>query len=511
MTNYRELLRLRSLGLNHSQIALSASVTRQTVITTLSRAIAIGMDWQNAENLSDKELSAKLFPPSEMKPVFKMPEYADIHREMSKPGVTLQLLWFEYCDKCRASGDTPYQLTQFKKYYREYALKNKATMRINRNPGELMEVDWAGQTAGIVDTDTGEIIDAYIFVAALPYSGYSYVEAFMNMEQESWTAAHINAYSFFGGVTRIVVPDNLKVGVIKHTKEEVVLNRSYQELAEHYGTAIIPTRINSPRDKGTVEGIVGIVSTYIIAAIRNQRFFSINELNDEIRIRLHTFNHKPFQKKDGSRASMFAEERMSLIPLPAAPYELATWTYATVGYDYHVCADGQYYSVPFEYLKREVQIRLTRNTVEVFYDGNRICSQIRLYGKRGQASTMDEHMPPNHRQFIKWDGNHFRETALLIGSNTASVIESILMSYKVEQQGYKTCMALLKLSDEYTPERLEAACLKAFFYTTRPSYKTIRTILKTGQDKLPKEPSPSSNPDAHGFVRGASYYGGGLK
>ena len=235
MTDYRELLRLRNLGLNHSQIALSAGVARQTVITTLTRAIAIGMDWQTAENLDDKKLAASLFPPSETKPVFKMPDYDHVHREMSKPNVTLQLLWFEYCDKCRLEGDTPYQLTQFKKYFREYVLKSKATMRINRKPGELMEVDWAGQTAGIVDTDTGEIIDAYIFIASLPYSGYSYVEAFMNMEQESWTAAHVNAYSFFCGVTRILVPDNLKVGVIRNTKLEVVLNRNYQELAEHYG------------------------------------------------------------------------------------------------------------------------------------------------------------------------------------------------------------------------------------------------------------------------------------
>ena len=509
MTDYRELLRLRSLGLNHSQIALSAGVSRQTVITTLARAIATGMDWQTAESLNDKEIAAKLFPQSETKQVFKMPDYDYVHREMSKPGVTLQLLWFEYCDKCRTEGDTPYQLTQFKKYYREYVLKNKATMRISHKPGDLMEVDWAGQTMGIVNTDTGEIIDAYIFVAALPYSGYSYVEAFMNMEQESWIAAHVNAYSHFGGVTRIVVPDNLKVGVIKNTRTEVVLNHSYQELAEHYGTAIIPTRINSPRDKSTVEGIVGIVSTYILAAVRNQRFFSLRELNVEIKQRLHSFNHKPFQKKDGSRASMFAEERSSLLPLPATPYEFAAWATATVGYDYHICADYQYYSVPFEYLKREVQVRLTRNTVEVFYDGNRICSQIRLHGKRGQISTMNEHMPPNHRQYMKWNSDSFREAATLIGMNTVSVVESILMSHKVEQQGYKTCMALLKLSEQYSAERLEAACAKAFFYTTRPSFKSIQTILKTGQDKPPKEPSPPPNPDAHSFVRGSTYYGGG--
>ena len=504
MTDYREILRLRSLGLNHSQIAVSAGIARQTVITTLSRAMALGLNWQSAESLSDKELAMSLFPPADTKPAYKMPDYEAIHREMMKPGVTLQLLWFEYCDGCRAAGETPYQLTQFKKYYRDYALKNKATMHINRRPGELMEVDWAGQSAGIVDTDTGEIIDASIFVAVLPYSGYSYVEAFMSQDQEAWTAAHVNAYAFFGGAARILVPDNLKTGVLKHTRAEIVLNRSYQELAEHYGTAIIPARVRAPRDKASVEGTVGIVSTYILAAVRNQRFFSLRELNDVIRERLHTFNHKPFQKKDGSRASMFAEERMALLPLPAAPYELALWSYATVRYDYHIHADERYYSVPFEYIKREVQVRLTHNIVEVFHEGSRICSHVRLYGHRGQYSTMDAHMPQKHQQYLQWNGDRFRAAAAKIGTNTAAVAESILSSYKVEQQGYKACISLLKLAEQYTPQRLETACAKAFFYTPRPSYKSIQSILKTGQDKPSGESAPP--PDTHGFTRGADYY-----
>jgi transposase len=187
MTDYRELLRLQSLGFNNSQIAASAQVARQTVITALQRAAVQGLNWQTAESLSDRELAKLLFPPANGSTgSYKMPDCEWIHREMSKPGVTLQLLWFEYSDKCREMGELPYQLTQFKKHYREYVHKNKATMHIIRKPGELMEVDWAGQTAGIVDTDTGEIITVYIFVASLPYSGYSYVEAFLDMQQESW-------------------------------------------------------------------------------------------------------------------------------------------------------------------------------------------------------------------------------------------------------------------------------------------------------------------------------------
>jgi len=373
MTDYREVLRLRSLGINHSKIAESMAISRPTVITVLQRAAAQGLDWRGAEGLSDRELALKLFPPGEGKPMYTMPDCDWVHREMAKPGVTLQLLWMEYSDKCRDGGLLPYQFTQFRKYYRDYLLKTKATMHINRKPGEIMEVDWAGQTTKLIDTDTGEPLDAHVFVAALPYSGYAYAEAFWSMDQEAWTSAHVNAFNFFGGVARILVPDNLKTGVTKNTRAELVLNKAYQELAEHYGTAIIPARVRAPRDKATVEGTVGTVSTFILAALRNQTFFSLRELNEAIRERLHLLNHKPFQKKDGSRATAFAQERGFLLPLPIRAFELAAWKVATVQYNYHVSADGQFYSVPFDYIKRKVDVRLTRSVVEVFYDGSRIC------------------------------------------------------------------------------------------------------------------------------------------
>ena len=509
MTNYREILRLRSLGLNHSQIAESMGIARQTVVTSLRRAASKGLDWQATESLSDSELSAKLFPPLGVGLGYKIPDYEFIHRELAKSGVTLQLLWFEYCDKCRDAGEIPYQLTQFKKYYRDYVVKTKATMHINRKPGEIMEVDWAGQTAKLIDTDTGEEIDAYVFVAALPYSGYAYVEAFLSQKQDAWIAAHVNAYGFFGGVPRILVPDNLKTGVVKNTKIETVLNKTYQELAEHYGTAIIPARIRAPKDKPTVEGAVGNISTFILAAIRNQRFFSLREMNAVIREKLHAFNHKPFQKKEGSRASVFAEERTFLLPLPKNAFELASWKIATVQYNYHVSVDGQFYSVPYEYIKRKVDVRLTRNVVEVIFEGIRVCSHVRLHGRQGQYSTQEAHMPPNHQQYTQWNGDRFRKWAAKIGENTATIVETILTGYKVEQQGYRACMALLKMADTYTPERLETACGRALSYTPRPSYKAIQTILKSGQDKISEKSAAPSDPSPFGFTRGADYYGRG--
>jgi transposase len=511
MTDYREILRLASLGLNRTQIADSLGASRTTVIHTLQRAAAQELNWQTAESLSKRELISKLFPNGNDTQVYQIPDYAYIHKEMAKSGMTQQLLWMEYCDRCRDSGKIPYQLTQFKKRYREYLAVTKATMHINRKPGELMEVDWAGQTAGIIDTDTGEIIPAYIFVAALPYSGYAYAEAFLAQNQEAWSAAHVNTYAYFGGVARILVPDNLKTGIIKHTKSEVVLNRSYHELAEHYGTAILPARVRTPKDKATVEGTVGIVSSYILAAIRNQKFFTLRELNAAIKERLHTFNHKPFQKKDGSRATWFAEERMVLLPLPRNPFELAEWKTATVAFNYHIGVDEQYYSVPYEYIKRKVDVRLTRNVVEVYFEGTRICSHVRLHGRRGQYGTQTPHMPPNHKEYTQWNGERFRKWAAKIGQSAAATVESILTGYKVEQQGYRACMALLKLADQYTPERLEAACGKALTYTPHPSYKAIQTILKSGQDKISKESAASAVPSVFGFTRGAEYYKGGDK
>jgi transposase len=465
------------------------------------------MDWAEAQSMSDRELASRLFPPDIGKRRYKMADYEEVHREMAKPGVTLQLLWFEYCDRCRNAGEIPYQLTQFKKYYREFALRTKATMHIQRKPGELMEVDWAGQTAEIIDDETGEAIKAYVFVAALPYSGYAYAEAFLNQTTESWVAAHVSAYEYFSGVTRILVPDNLKTGVEKHTNDEVVVNKTYQEMAEHYGTAVIPARVRAPKDKATVEGSVGNISSFILAAIRNQRFFTLRELNNTIHERLRVFNHKSFQKKDGSRASLFTQEKPFLLPLPRHHFEVAEWKTATVQLNYHISVDGQFYSVPFDYIKRKVDVRLTRYIVEVFSDGGRICSHTRLYGPTGQYSTQETHMPLKHQQYAQWNAERFRKWAAKIGQSTLSVVEAILTGYKVEQQGYRACIAVLKLSDQFTPARLEAACVKALGYTPRPSYKSIQTILKSGQDK--SSDIPASDSSAFGFTRGAEYYGKG--
>ncbi len=507
MTNYREVLRLKSLGLNKNEIAQSICCSRNTVSAILQRAESHGLKWPLPDSLSDKDLAEMIYPAASGKPTFKIPDYEYVHRELQKNGVTLNLLWLEYCDSCRLTNEMPYQSTQFNKYYNDFLVKKNATMHLNHKPGEIMQVDWAGDKAIVTDTDTGTAIPAYIFVATLPYSGYSYVEAFFSMKQECWTTAHVNAYKFFGGVPRIIQCDNLKTGVERHGRDEITLNQTYRELAEHYSTAVIPTRIRSPKDKAMVEGTVGVISTFILAAMRNQQFLSLPELNTAIRERLETFNHKPFQKRDGSRATAFEEEKPFLLPLPPRPFELATWKVATVGPNYHIAVDGMNYSAPYEYIKQKVDVRITRGAVEILFDGNRICSHPRLHGMANQYSTVQDHMPPNHQQYVQWNGERFAKWAAKIGEKTETVVRTILTAYKVEQQGYKACMGLLKLADKYSAERLENACKKALTYTPRPSLKNVQAILSSGQDKIQDEtPAQPASSAQYGFTRGADYY-----
>ena len=508
MTNYREILRLNSLGILKIDIAKAYMCSRNTVANVIKRAEEKRITWETAALLSNNELALRLFPADKPKPVYKMPDWNYTHREMAKSGVTLSLLWMEYCEHCRQSGDIPYKKSQFYMYYSDFVQKTKATMRITHKPGEIMEVDWAGQTAFIRNTDTGEPIKAYIFVAVLPYSGYTYVEAFLSQNQESWIQAHVNAFGYFGGVTRILVPDNLKTGITKHTRQETVVNRTYQELAEHYRTVVLPARVRSPKDKATVERNVGIISTWIIAALRNQQFLSLWELNSVIRSNLEEFNAKPFQKKEGSRASVFEEERLFLIPLPEYPYELSTWKIATVQFNYHITVESGNYSVPYEYIKQKVNVRLTKRLVEVFYSGNRIASHPRLTGRPGQYSTYEDHMPKAHREYVSWNGERFLNWAGKIGEYTKTIVQLFLSRNQIEQQGYKSCLALLKLSDTYSASRLEKACKRALSFTERPSLKNIQIILKSGQDKLSQEEPVYKQQEitSHSFSRGVGYY-----
>ena len=509
MINYREILRLDSLGINHAQIAMGVGCTRQSVITVLKKAKEKGIRYSDVKDLSDKEISAAVRDGGMKRLAFKMPDYELVHKELRKSGVTLSLLWIEYCEECRRSGELAYQLTQFKKYYAEYARKTNAVMHIDRKPGESMEVDWAGGSVGITNADTGEMMDAYIFVSALSYSGYAYVEAFWSMTGEDWIQAHVNAYEFYGGVTRILIPDNLKTGIDRNTKVEIVVNKAYQEMSEHYGTAVIPARVKAPNDKPTTEGAVKLVKIWILAALRNRQFFSLVELNTAIREKLTEYNTREFQKQEGSRKSRYLEEREFLLPLPKYPFELSEWKQVKVARDYHVKCGDRYFSVPYEYIGKQVNVRTTRNIVEIFYDGLRICSHLKDQGGK-KYITEPSHMPKDHQKHSEWNGDRFRGWARKIGPETLAVIEFLLASTKIEEQSYKTCNALLHLSGKYSRDRLEAACSRVMEFSPRPSYKAVESVLKSGVDTAPvKKAEKKEALGQYGFLRGADYYAGG--
>lgn len=507
MINYKEILRLKSLGINNSQIALSCNCARTTVITALKRAEENNLTWEKISDMSNEELSQTFFASNVERTSYQKPDFEYIHSELAKSGVTLSLLWLEYCEQCRESGLIPYKHTQFYQHYQDYVHKTKATMHLEHKPGEIMEVDWAGQKVQILDTDTGKSVKVSIFVSVLPYSGYAYVEGFLSQNQENWSLAHVHAYNYFGGVTRILVPDNLKTGIISHKRDEIIINKVYLELAEHYGTAIIPARPHSPKDKATVEKSVNIVSTWIIGALRNRQFLSFRELNEAIFEKLAEFNKKEFQMKDGCRASLFEREKVYLLPLPEKPYEPAVWKIATVQYNYHITVENKNYSCPYEYIKKKVNVRISRNIVEIFFSGTRIASHPRLDGPSPQYSTIQEHMPPHHQMYVKWDGERFRKWAGSIGPDTYTVVNAFLTSHKVEQQGYKSCMALLKLSDKYSTKCIEDACKHALSFTKTPSLKSILAVIRSDRNKVlldvAEQPDLSSQ---YAFTRGPEYY-----
>ena len=508
MTKYCEILRLHSLGFSARNIALAVPCSRNTVSKVLKLAAEKGVSWPLPDGTTDADLEKQLSPSAPSVSTKRMPDYAYIRKELMKNGVTKKLLWTEYMEECRQNSEVPLMYSQFCYYIQQDESKRRATMHIKRKPAEQVEVDWAGDCAKLTDPDTGKTTDAYIFVGVMTYSQYAYVEAFPDEKQASWINAHIHMYEYFGGVARITVPDNCKTAVIHNNGwKDQRINAVYHEMAEHYGTAIIPARVRTPRDKSVAEGSVGNISTWITAALRNEQFFTIAELNAEIWKRLKDFNRRPFQKKEGSRYTLFLQEELPLLaPLPTARYELAEWKQATVQFNYHISVAGMQYSIPYEYIGKKVNVRITGSVIEVFYNQNRIASHQRLYGRKGQYSTVTEHMPKDHQEYLEWNGDRFRKWAERIGINTYKVINGLLFSKRVEQQSYKACMGLLKLAEKYSPAQLEAACQTALTYTETPSYKSVSSLLAVSKDAgcvTAEEPKATNS---HGITRGAAYY-----
>ena len=468
MTKYKEIIKYRSLGYSMRQIADILNVSRNTISKTYTICDSYDIDWVKASKMTEDELASTISPKKTRDTIQTPPDTEYIFKELQRPGVTLKLLWEEYVEQCRMNNQFSLQYSQFCNHYRQYSKQSKATMHFDHLPGKRIEVDWCGKYIPIYN-EYGEVTKGYVFVGTLPYSQYSYVEVTENMKEENWITAHVNMFQFFKGVTPIIYPDNLKTGVISHPKNgDVILNKSYEELGNYYNVAIVPTLPRSPKGKPSVEGTVGKITTHIIGRLRNHKFKSVYEANKFVLQELEKFNNKNFQKREGSRKSVFEnEEQHTLLPLPPQAYEYAQRKQCTVQFNYHVSIDKNYYSVPYEYIQYKVDARITKRIIEIYYQGKRLCSHSRLYGRKNQYSTSIHHMPPKHKESLEWNGERLRNWAKKIGPRTFEVIDCLLKSYKVEQQGYTGCRSLLKLSDKYTNKELEKACLTALKHSKR--------------------------------------------
>lgn len=510
MVNYKEILRLASEGTSQRQIAVSVGHSRDTVSEFLAAAKVHNLSWPLDESVTNEQIEAILFPERySAVSMYLEPDYSYIHSELAKRGVTLTLLWNEYVQKAESLGKKPYMTTQFGDKYRAWARITKATMRIHHKPGDAMQVDWAGDTLSVYDSMTGEITPAYLFIAVLPCSCYIYAEATADMKLENWLNCHVHAYEYFGGVTRLLIPDNLKTGVTKNNRYETVLNRSYQELAEYYDTAIVPARVEHPKDKSLAEGSVKFASTWILAALRNERFFTLNEAKEAVRIKLEELNLREFKQREGCRRSAYLEEEKAFMkPLPAERYELATWNpNIKVGTDYLVSDGRNKYSVPFDLIGEKVDIRLTSTTVEVFFHGSRVAAHVRKPSAQREPIVNENHMAPAHRKYLNYNTEDFTVWAKSVGDSTMKVVTYFLTAGKEPEQGFKSCASLTKLCEKYGKKKLETACAEVLKHTSAPSLRLISTILKNGIVKPEeKKPEVKENANAYGITRGAAYY-----
>lgn len=513
MVDYLEILRLNSLGYSRNRIAASAKRSGHTVTAVLRKAKEFNLSWPLDDNVTNKMLEALFYPERQATSSSRLiPDFSYIHNELAKKGVNLTLLWSEYKNKALELNQVPYQYTQFCEKYREWAVVTKATMRIEHKPGEAMQVDWAGATIPIHNVVTGETRPAYLFVAALPCSCYAYAELCDDMAIENWLLCHIHAYDYFGGVTRLLIPDNLKTGVIKNSKYETVLNRNYNELAQHYNTAIVPARVRKPQDKSIAEGSVKFATTWIIAALRNEKFFSFAAASKAVKDKLEELNALPFKKRPGCRKSAYlAEEKGYMQPLPRYPYEIATWSTQVVHRDYMVSDGKNQYSVPFELIGAKLDIKTTKDVIEVYFNGSRVATHKRETTYKRDPIVNPDHMPPEHRKYLTYNVQDFTNWAKQVGPATLTVINYLLKSGKAPEQGFKACASLTNLANKYSFKRLENACSRALEYTDQPSIRNVSSILKNGQDRLPKDNiTPKNRPvKSYGITRGADYYGKG--
>lgn len=516
--NVKLILELRAAGMGRNQIAKTRKVSKDSVSDVFHIADQKGLGFEQIKAMTDEEVY-RLFYPNKYanEDIYSDPDYKYIHTELKRTGVTLKLLWQEYKDKCTEINLFPMCYTKFCEGYSNYTVSNKLTNHLTHKPGMVAEVDWSGPRMSYVNPVTGEVIEVYLFVGVLPCSQYTYVEPCHDMKTDTWLRCHIHMYEFFGGVPARTVCDNLKTGVISHPKRgDIILNEDYEALGSYYMTAIMPTGVRKPKQKASVEGAVGKIATAIIAKLRKTTFLSFAELKEAVFRKLEEFNSNEFQKRDSSRLKEFLDEKKYLRPLPDKPYEIAHWFYERkVGINFHVNYEKNFYSCPYQYVGKSVDLRVTDSTVEIFCKSSRVTTHNRFPSfMNNQYSTHTEDMPENFKK-MQWDEERIMKWASKIGNNTLEVIKRIFSSVKIKEQGYNPSLSVLRLSKDYSDVRLETACEIALTHVRIPRYHHLKAILAANQDLFyldsKKQQTERSNTENTGYIRGAEYYGGSRK
>lgn len=505
MRRIREILRLCwGLKLSHCDVARSLTVSSSTVHRYVAAAIAAGLTWPLPEDMDDSSLERLLFPPVKDRPKARPePDWNHVHTELKRKGVTLMLLWQEY----KEQHPDGYQISQFCDNYRRWREKLNITMRQHHRAGEKAFSDFAGAKFRVVDQSTGEVTFAHLFVSTLGASNYTYADVFPDETSQSWCQGQAQAFNYWQGVPEVIVPDNATAAIARPSRYEPEVNNAFRSMASHFGCAVIPARVRHPRDKAKVESAVGVATRWIFARLRNRTFFSLAEVRQAIRPLLEDLNNRPFKKLPGSRRTAFETlDKPTLKPLPSHTYEYAELHKARVDFDYHVEFEQHWYSVPYQLVRKEVELRVTAATVEVVHAGKRVASHARSFA-RGQSTTLDEHRPKAHRQYAQRTPERMISWAGSFGPATKRLIETAFERKAHPEEAYNRCFGILRLGKDYGSDRLEAACQRGLA-TGAVSYRSIKSILQTGLDRRPLPPSeyPNQLRIMHQNIRGAAYF-----
>jgi transposase len=509
MHHVREVLRLKATGASNREVSGCLGIARSTVADVLARATSAGVGWPLAPDLTDEALAALIYKRATASTNLGVrrrqePDWAALHLELKRPHMTLMLLWEEY----RAAHADGYCYSRFCELYRNFEDRLSPVMRQTHVAGDKMFVDFAGGTVPIVvDRHTGEIRQAQIFVACLGASSYTFVQATWTQTTADWVGAQASALDFFGGAPRLIVPDNPKAAITRACLYEPGVQRTYADFAAHFGMGVLSARARKPRDKAKVESGVQVVQRWILAKLRNSRFTSLAELNAAIAPLLTALNNRLMRKLNTTRTALFESvERTALRALPVEPYMYAEWKVRRVGLDYHVDVGGHYYSVPYRYLRAQVDVRIAARTVEIFFKGERIAAH-RREATCGKHTTQPGHMPETHRAYADWTIDKITAAADKIGVSTGMMVRLIVEKKHHPEQGIRACLGVVRLARQYGVDRLEAACLRALQYDLR-SYGSIRSILENKLDRHPlKDSEADTRPiGSHANVRGRTYY-----